>query len=293
MNGRLNKLIKEYTADILSHSADNAVYAEKSLLFEAAKLIRKYRPQLSQYFCSYLLDLEARSDSMAAQLGKLDDPLSLLERISLREKEASDWTETWTPEIEDSEEVDLDEELLESSTVVDLLTSGPSFWNFTAAIRRAMYCDDKAKMIGISRTVVQGISWIQLGYCTHCKELETDSIESFPFGRTVPVLPHSYYCIKFELDWRPLEFVTSQYGNHVPELAHLVTLNGSAFYACATTCSEYLSQNWPGIGSFFLSSFQDALALTIRRNAEKTWFVYGKHSIAHFRFINGSKPHNL
>jgi hypothetical protein len=280
LNRIVDKLLKEYSLDLWSQVFENAAYAEENLLLGAAKLICKYRPQISQYFCSNLISLKSVSGPMVADLGELKEPLSLLERIALRQQVVSNSTENSPSVIEDANDVDFDNDRLESNAVGDFLVSGPPFWNLTDAIRRDMYCEHKAKMIHISRTAMQGISHIKPGYCVHCKELDTESTESLPSTRMMPFNHRLHYCIKFELDCKPLEFLASQYSNRIPEISRIVAVTGSAFYAYATTCSEYLSRTWPRIGPFFLSSFQDAVTSATMCGAEKAWHVYSESSIA-------------
>jgi hypothetical protein len=66
-------------------------------------------------------------------------------------------------------------------------------------------------------------------------------------------------CISFEVGWDILNFMHFQYGELVP-IATVVVLTGSSTNAQATTCGEYVRQNWPLFGSTFLSFIDENLA---------------------------------
>jgi hypothetical protein len=278
MNKKLNKLLNHYTNEVSSHSGDSTTSTEITALLGINKFICKYRPQISQYVCLRITALEEKPASMAEGLRELNKPLSLLERIGLQEKATSDCNEAWTPENENVDEIDLDENILENNIIGDFLVSGPPIWNLATGIRNSMYCDHQTKMANIRQVVSRGISGLQSGLCTHCKAFEADSLELSSSDRAESSEQQSHYCIKFGLDWKPLEFFASQYGNRVPEIARIVTLSGSAFYGFATTCSDYLNQNWPSTSRLFLPSFQDGLTSIIKGNGKKRWVRHGKYS---------------
>jgi predicted RNA-binding Zn-ribbon protein involved in translation (DUF1610 family) len=66
-------------------------------------------------------------------------------------------------------------------------------------------------------------------------------------------------CVSFEVEWDIPGFMRLQYGKLVP-IATVVVLTGSSTNAQATTCGEYVRQNWPLFGSKFLSFIDKSLA---------------------------------
>ena len=70
------------------------------------------------------------------------------------------------------------------------------------------------------------------------------------------------FCASLEMQWDILGFMEDQYReNDLPNstLGLVMTLSGSAQHAQATTCSEYIRQNWPTHGSEVLDTLQNAL----------------------------------
>jgi hypothetical protein len=66
----------------------------------------------------------------------------------------------------------------------------------------------------------------------------------------------------FHISWNPLHFLRSQYEPEcLPELQHIVTINGSAVDAQAATCGEYVEQVWPETGREILRALQDFTTL--------------------------------
>ncbi|KAJ2979480.1 hypothetical protein NUW58_g7188 [Xylaria curta] len=113
------------------------------------------------------------------------------------------------------------------------LTQGEAFGTLVTVIRRKFYQDDLFTMRQIER---------QLKDCL-CQDPKSSGEIS----------------VLFELDWKPSEFFESQFEGRIPRIGTLVTLTGSAFYAQATTCAEYLRRTWPATWELFLSSLQSVL----------------------------------
>jgi hypothetical protein len=76
-------------------------------------------------------------------------------------------------------------------------------------------------------------------------------------------LPHGIntktFRVVFNIDWEALSFMRSQYGEIVP-IATVVVLTGSSTNAQATTCGEYVRQNWPIVGPEVLKIIDKSLA---------------------------------
>jgi hypothetical protein len=64
---------------------------------------------------------------------------------------------------------------------------------------------------------------------------------------------------EFSVNWDVMGFMRSQY-SEIPSVASIVVVTGTALYAHATTCGEYVNTNWPTAGSAFLDLLDKALA---------------------------------
>lgn len=86
----------------------------------------------------------------------------------------------------------------------------------------------------------------------------------------------------FHISWNPLHFLRSQCETErLPELQHIVTINGSAVDAQAATCGEYVEQVWPEMGREILRALQDFTTLNGRLddgNVSKKKFGVGYKS---------------
>jgi hypothetical protein len=75
-------------------------------------------------------------------------------------------------------------------------------------------------------------------------------------------LPHGIntqtFCVSFKIEWDILNFMRFQYGEIVP-IATVVVLTGSSTNAQATTCGEYVRQNWPLVGPEVLKIIDKSL----------------------------------
>jgi hypothetical protein len=77
----------------------------------------------------------------------------------------------------------------------------------------------------------------------------------------------------FHISWNPLHFLRYQYETEpLPELLHIVTINGSAFDAQAATCGDYVDQVWPETGREVLRALQDSVALNEGLGNGKIYF---------------------
>ena len=81
-----------------------------------------------------------------------------------------------------------------------------------------------------------------------------------------------WYYASLNIDWDVLTFLEDQFCD--PEfpntaLGPIVTVSGSAQRAQATTCSEYIQQNWPAHGSKVLDALQDALQSPSRKSRSR------------------------
>ena len=86
--------------------------------------------------------------------------------------------------------------------------------------------------------------------------MEIQVLEILPASRT------SQYCASLEIQWDVLGFMEDQFrDNNVPNtaLGSVVIISGSSKHSQATSCTEYIRQNWPAHGLEILDALQDAL----------------------------------
>ncbi|KAK4204762.1 hypothetical protein QBC40DRAFT_249828 [Triangularia verruculosa] len=63
----------------------------------------------------------------------------------------------------------------------------------------------------------------------------------------------------FDSDWKPVEFLRTQFDGRLPSVGSMVSVTGSALYAYATSCEEYMATTWPDSGMEFLSKLHQFL----------------------------------
>jgi hypothetical protein len=168
--------------------------------------------------------------SLANRLQGLGQHLSLMERLGLLEKgniTDANIREELSGQLHVDEEED--EELLAALTSIqDILVCSDSFQQLASDLRKSLYRDSSQEM-----------------------ELIRDCVtDELPLG--------SPYSTTFDVDWNLLEFMHTQYDGIV-SLASTVTITGSALYAQATTCGEYVRKNWPRNGPRVLKLLEEAL----------------------------------
>jgi hypothetical protein len=124
----------------------------------------------------------------------------------------------------------------------------------------------------IRRQVLEGLpEAADLTYCPNCSDSQND--------RKRCSNHQSFYSVRFNVTWGLRGFLQSQFGNHAPRIGSLVALTGSALYAQATTCSDYLQTTWPHSGAFFLSTLQTAVDSGGNLDNQKNGNSTGKASL--------------
>jgi hypothetical protein len=269
---RLDGLLKDYTIELLSMTEfsqevetqhkqpHQAGGTDGRIASGAAKLIRRYRPKIARYFRDHAVSAPLTSKSMAVRLQELSKQLSLAEKLGLFEKTSSGRKDPnnvigdvkLENGIEDDcENGDESEYLADLAPIRDFLVSGKAFQNLATAMRRSFYCDDRTGMDQITSQVLKGLAWADPTFCQNCSGSQDDGKRC---GNH-----RSIYSVRFNVTWGLQDFLQSQFGNRVPRVGSLVALTGSALYAQATTCSDYLQTTWPRSGSFFLSTLQTTI----------------------------------
>ena len=262
---RLTALLKEYALELASKPASawgsdcsnltqQVQDTEQShkVLAGATNLIRRYRPKIAQYFRDNAVSVPVSAASLSVRLQELGQQLSLTERLGLFAKSGSnnkEPTET-TPGLQAEDEMRDDAEegelFADLGPVRDLLVSSDAFRRLALDLRRTLYHDDGLEMERVRTALLEGK-----------QDLHNDHQDSMSStsGLGHPPLHEA----RFDVDWAIADFMRSQYGDNFPHIGSVVVLTGSALYAQATTCAEYVTTTWPKTGPFFLELLNAAL----------------------------------
>jgi hypothetical protein len=237
---RLAALLKAFTIHISARSTpmtpeDSTEHPPQDdpstlvLLDGAIKLIRVYRPMIARYFLDNSVSSEGNSVSLSDHLQGLGRHFSLAERVNLLSHQ-----EVHEIDAEDEDNI-VDEYIMaQLEPVQAMLVSGDAFRHLASELRQSLYRDDMYQMTTIRNVVLQSMS--SSNTITACWATAT-----------------------FSAKWDVMGFMRSQY-SRIPSVASVVVLTGSALYAQATTCGEYVRTNWPLIGSIFLDLLDKVLA---------------------------------
>ena len=243
---RLSTLLKKFAIGLSSSLAslqnseriDTAHSIQTSqrsrvVLDGATRLVRRYRPKIARYFLDNSI---ASATSLSDRLRGLGQHLSLMERFGLLSKHGTNEGGTLETPCnipgDDGMDDDVDEDLLAAlGSIQDVLVSCDAFQQLASELGRAFYRDNTCEMENIRNAVSTVVG-----------------LQSLPLQ----------YEAQLHVDWDIFAFMHSQYGNIVP-VASVVVLTGSALYAQATTCGEYVRKNWPTTGPVFLDLLETAL----------------------------------
>lgn len=89
--------------------------------------------------------------------------------------------------------------------------------------------------------------------------LQPDSSVANHFSSTIQrVIPHRQKRVSFKFHWDLAGFLKQEYGDINQALGEVTTITGTPDHAQAVTCSTYLNQVWPCVGSEILCAIQEA-----------------------------------
>ena len=263
---RLTVLLKEYSMELTSnppklptdskriqqvqHSVDGQALAG------AARLIRRYRPKIARYFRDNAVSASASTASLSERLQQLGQQLSLTERLGLFSKPTPNTDDT-TETMLDVQMDEDDEGVADLALVQELLVSCRAFDRLALSLRRTLSHDDGLQMANVRTWVSEGIQNTACG-----------AKDAAPSPPEVGYIPH--HLARFDVNWSIVEFMRSQYGTKSPNIGAVVTLTGSALYAQATTCAEYVKTTWPNSGPAFLELLEAGLSKLQEEQRTKT-----------------------
>src|SRR3569833_425594 len=254
----LQYLLEVYAEEIvldLSTTQDS----DEELMFSVASLICKYSSSIARYFRR---NATTRSGASPAEshLDETTNRSRLSEEVSLSNREAVQVTSfeapvgaAETPESDDDVgDILVQEVPVDLDKIHSLLRGRLPFERLMVDMRRTFYFDEELKMEKIRNMVLSVVhSFGPPNYCPACRRAARPNISRHE--TLEPCISHTaaWYLAEFNMDWKPLDFMTSQYGpgRKCPKIGSVVTLSGSALYAYATTVAEYVQEVWPRTGS--------------------------------------------
>jgi hypothetical protein len=230
---KLSVLLKEYATDLASTAPGSWVSgcseiaqqipdaAQSQALAAATNLIRHYRPRIAQYFQDNAVSEPLSAKSLEARRKDLSHQLSLTERFGLFTKSESNPRDSTQADnvMECNEEES--KILIGLGPVRDWLVLSDAFHRLAVSLRRTLYQNDGAEMGRVQTALLE--------------------------GKRKPL-----HKVRFDVNWTLTEFMLFQYGREFPSLGSVIVLVGSALYAQATTCADYVKTTWPRTGLFLI-----------------------------------------
>lgn len=222
--------------------------------------------------------------SLSLLLQGLGDQLSLAEKLGLFEKSSQRESD---PDKDLAEHPSDDEcedaiDVRHIDLIRDYLFSSEPFHRLVANMKQSFYHDDRRKMAEIHHLVLQQLSHATPTYQANCSKDRHNSGQYIDSAGSRPGLHTDWYLVHFRVHWDLLGFLKSQFNDRVPDLSSLVALTGTALYAEATTCSNYLQKNWPNSGMLFLATLQTVVERTVKDDAKTTQARRSKARMTHF-----------
>jgi hypothetical protein len=251
---RLTALLRAFAIDLAARRSTSMalddgkvhpVHDDESvrvLLDGAIKLVRRYRPMIARYFLENSINDKAEAVSLSDRLQGLGRHFSLAERVDLLVHRGVRDVDEGDKGDEDEDDNVVDEDIVpQLEPVQAMLVSGDAFRHLASELRRSLYRDDSYGMTTIRNVVLKSV---------------TSSNTSTPCWATATFLAK----------WDVMRFMRSQYSK-IPSVASVLVLTGSALYAQATTCGEYVRKHWPTTGSIFLDILDKVLVSDADRTA--------------------------
>jgi hypothetical protein len=196
---------------------------------------------IARYFIDHSVSSEGDPISLYDHLQGLGHHFSLAERVDLLVHQG-------IHENDDEDEDNIvDEDIIaQLETVQAMLVSGDAFRDLASELRRSLYRDDEYRTASIQAIVLDNV---------HSSDTAC------------------WTTAEFLAKWDVMGFMRSQYSK-LPSVASIVVLTGSALYAQATTCGDYVRTNWPTTGPIVLDLIDKALASKAERTSALVLGMY-------------------
>jgi hypothetical protein len=229
---RLDEILKSYA---IAASKDAHLELERNALV----LVRQHRRQIIQRMTDSSQPISENFNRLKALFKdiSLKDKMESWRSGFIKPQAGGEPLDRLTLEKDQSDEEDeayIEGGDVEFAAVSSFLTQGPHFRLLLQDIKR-LYYDRDLKLIETQSAVFDGLRLQEPG-------------------------EHGRYRASIQLNSDMSRFLEGQFGqNSNQALGSVITLTGSGLYAQATTCTEYVEQNWPVLGVQVLGVLEAAL----------------------------------
>ncbi|KAF1950615.1 hypothetical protein CC80DRAFT_482470 [Byssothecium circinans] len=243
---RLAGLIKEFALELVSDIPPSwgsnlprlttRVQTDEQLrkvLIDITQLLRLRRPEIAQYICENAFSKMENERPICEANQVNSSKLSRKESMALLGDDA-EWAGDGTEYVLDDEGL-----CATAEPFREHLVQNKAFGRLVQSVRTSLYHNDHEHMNSIQKELV-------------CE---------------TPAMAHRYllgqralaFEAKLNVNWDLAGYMSSQYGQKPTSLASVVTVTGSALYAQATTCAEYMAATWPRTATFLIDVLDEAL----------------------------------
>lgn len=203
----------------------------QKLFMDAVTLVRRYSPEIAQYFRIQSAPPSMNTTSLATCIEGLVQPMAFGQKSSPFHRVIGNHSEE---DEESDDDSDLEDALLgQFHKVQDSLVSCASFLQLALQLRRDLYSHDRAEKEAVNNAVLESLLPASISDTNVSSQLR--------------------------VKWDIKDFMLRQYGEMVP-LRSVVVLIGTVLYAQATTCGEYIQANWPETGPFVLDMIESCVS---------------------------------
>lgn len=265
MEQLLNLMLRRYTLALMESKYTWPPELDFKNTMKAIQIIRVSSNKISQYFKANLQEANSSLTSIDVRLGKLSEQLDLEERIDLLERPGKAELDQEAPEDVGNDLLDYEENgaIPYFAPIRDFLIRGEPFRQLIMSIRREFCYDDRIQLKRIATAVnlwSKGPLHEQSQAPPEHGLFQNASKHSSQSQLVAPIRKPTYR-FQFTSDWKPLQFLRSQFGQneHLPRLGQVVALSGLAPFAFAGTVSQYLENVWPDSKELCLHSLQVAI----------------------------------
>jgi hypothetical protein len=141
--------------------------------------------------------------------------------------------------------------LINSNDIQAFLLTGRSFQRLLYDMRKAFYFDDTAQLRDIESLVLN-----EMPSHPPCLPYSSEKTEHMPVFHDAV----QKYSAAIKVHWNLKNFLRREFeAREDADLGSVITLTGSACYAQATTCEQYMRENWPSTSYNVLQLLRDAL----------------------------------
>ena len=242
----LNDILNGYTIELTSklpsswpsQGSEEALLAPLSkqshqVLAGAIELIRRYRTNIARYFCENAVAWTVNTVPLSARLQDLGQKLPLFKRCGILAKfgpdkldPKDDKSSKFIVPLKTTNDESKAQTLKDLEILRYVLVSGDILNETALRIHQELFHDETPAMENMELIV---------------------KLRSY----------RSKWC--FHMDWPLASHMRFQYGEQFPSIGEVIVITGSALYAQATTCEEYIRQTWPKSGMVLVQALDAAL----------------------------------